>query len=123
MTDAAVKSAKNQKDEAAKLGCKLMEKRTLVVASKENTTSKKKKSSKPKQRKKMVPTSKNKTKTSKKKNQVTEHPHELKGTRQVPKPQDEHGCQHCGIFDLKTLSKDDLKYYTKKGAWLEQNML
>ena len=42
MTDAAVKSAKNQKDEAAKLGSKIMEQRTLVVASVENTTSKKK---------------------------------------------------------------------------------
>ena len=120
LTAAAVTYAENQKDEAAKLGGKLMEKRNLVVASKDNTTSKTKKSNKPKQRPQQLPTAKNKKRTSKKKNQVTEHPQELKGTRQVPKPQDEHGCQHCGIFDLKTLSKDDLKYYTKNGAWLEK---
>ena len=39
----------------------------------------------------------------------------LKGLREVPTPKDKHGCGHCGVFDLKTLSRDDLKYYTKKG--------
>ena len=51
-------------------------------------------------------------------NQKSDKP-EAKGIRKIPEAEDGHGCLHCGIMNLKTLSKDDLKFYTKKGAWLE----
>ena len=119
LTVAAVTKAKNQNDYVVNLGAKIIEKPALVLASTDNTTTKKKSSTKQKPKGK-VTSSKKKPKSSKKKTEVNEDPKEQKGTRQVPKPRDEHGCMHCGIFDLKTLSRDDLKYYTKEGAWLEK---
>jgi len=45
---------------------------------------------------------------------------ELKGGRKIPKPDDDSGCPHCGVHDLTRMSREDLKYYTKPGAWLHE---
>jgi hypothetical protein len=43
---------------------------------------------------------------------------EKKGRREMPKPCDDHGCQHVGIHELKELPKEYLKVYVKRGNWL-----
>jgi hypothetical protein len=43
---------------------------------------------------------------------------EKKGRRAMPKPCDDHGCQHVGIHELKELPKEYLKVYVKRGNWL-----
>jgi hypothetical protein len=43
---------------------------------------------------------------------------EKKGGREMPKPSDDHGCQHTGIHELKELPKEYLKVYVKTGNWL-----
>ena len=45
---------------------------------------------------------------------------EQQGGREIPKPGDKFGCGHYGIMDLSAWTRNDLKYYVKKGFWLYQ---
>ena len=76
-----------------------------------------KKPKKPKNPDPKTPKAKPKKKVVKEKEKV--QPAEPKGTRQLPTPTDKYGCAHYGIMDLKAWGKDDLKYYTRKGFWLD----
>lgn len=51
--------------------------------------------------------------TTKKRRVVTR-----KGQRQQPVPDDDHGCRHMGIHELKELPKKFLKTYVEPGNWL-----
>jgi hypothetical protein len=40
------------------------------------------------------------------------------GLREVPKANDEHGCKHKGLLDLKTMPRNYLDMYLKEAGWL-----
>ena len=127
LTAAATTAAKEQSEAVKLFGGVVLQKRAKELEiDKENKGDKQEPKKRKQSQETLIGPQKSKEKCKKKETPTTTPTQhikkpipELKGTRQVPKPQDAYGCRHCGIFDLKTLSREDLKYYTKTGAWLE----
>ena len=64
------------------------------------------------------------SKKKKKEKIVKEKPARIEAThqgeRRVPKPTDDHGCNHSGLLELLPLERKYLQTYVKGGGWLDK---
>ena len=64
------------------------------------------------------------SKKKKKEKIVKEKPARIEAThqgeRRVPKPTDDHGCNHSGLLELLPLERKYLQTYVKEGGWLDK---